>query len=259
MPRPTDHAAHRRDQRLARTRRVSLWVAGGAAAGSLGLGVTARAPGRVRQAAAPLRLPRRRGRRVRADGRGGAGFPTGMKLRAVAAGRGPAVVVANGMEGAVLAAEAVRAEVVHVCLPRATPRPAGGLTRPSDRGVRRRPTLARWSATCSRKARPGPTSPPCSSPATAAPGVLAGRGACRHPDGAVRPASSAETAFAADVHAHVPHGPCRAARRGRAGDGLLPIPALLPLARRAVRSCPTLALRLLETSGPTSHRRAHRR
>jgi hypothetical protein len=38
MPQPTDHAAYRRDQRLARTRRVSLWVAGGAAAASLGLG-----------------------------------------------------------------------------------------------------------------------------------------------------------------------------------------------------------------------------
>jgi len=44
-------------------------------------------------------------------------------------------------------------------------------------------------------------------------------------------------------------------------------PALLPLARRAVRSCPTLALRLLKTSPPaarrasaaTSHRKAHRR
>jgi hypothetical protein len=38
MPQLADHAAHRRDQRLARTRRVSLWVAGGAAAASLGLG-----------------------------------------------------------------------------------------------------------------------------------------------------------------------------------------------------------------------------
>ena len=32
-------------------------------------------------------------------GRGGAGFPAGRKLRSVAAGRGPAVVVANGAEG----------------------------------------------------------------------------------------------------------------------------------------------------------------
>ena len=31
-------------------------------------------------------------------GRGGAGFPTGAKMRAVAGRRGPAVVVANGME-----------------------------------------------------------------------------------------------------------------------------------------------------------------
>jgi hypothetical protein len=96
-------------------------------------------------------LPRRRGRPgLLADavaeagltGRGGAGFPTGTKLRAVAAGRGPAVVVANGMEsepasakdhsllarsphlvldGAMLAAEAVGADVVHLCLPRTKP------------------------------------------------------------------------------------------------------------------------------------------
>jgi NADH:ubiquinone oxidoreductase subunit F (NADH-binding) len=32
-------------------------------------------------------------------GRGGAGFPTGRKMRAVAGGRGPAVIVANGAEG----------------------------------------------------------------------------------------------------------------------------------------------------------------
>jgi NADH:ubiquinone oxidoreductase subunit F (NADH-binding) len=75
-------------------------------------------------------------------GRGGAGFPTGTKIGAVARRRGPAVVVANGMEsepasekdqallaraphlvldGAVLAAEAVRADVVHLCLARSRP------------------------------------------------------------------------------------------------------------------------------------------
>ena len=36
-------------------------------------------------------------------------------------------------------------------------------------------------------------------------------------------------------------------------------PHLLPLARRAVRACPTLALRLLKTSHPTPHRRASQR
>lgn len=72
-------------------------------------------------------------------GRGGAGFPTGIKMRSVASRRGPAVVVANGMEsepasekdkallaraphlmldGAVLAATAIGAGTVHVCLPR---------------------------------------------------------------------------------------------------------------------------------------------
>jgi hypothetical protein len=38
MPLPADHAARRRDHRLARARRLTLWVAGGAAAASLGLG-----------------------------------------------------------------------------------------------------------------------------------------------------------------------------------------------------------------------------
>jgi hypothetical protein len=38
MPLPADLAARRRDDRLARARRLTLWVAGGAAAASLGLG-----------------------------------------------------------------------------------------------------------------------------------------------------------------------------------------------------------------------------
>jgi NADH:ubiquinone oxidoreductase subunit F (NADH-binding) len=71
-------------------------------------------------------------------GRGGAGFPTGVKLRSVASRRGEPVVVANGMEsepasekdkallaraphlvldGAVLAAAAIGARTVHLCLP----------------------------------------------------------------------------------------------------------------------------------------------
>jgi NADH:ubiquinone oxidoreductase subunit F (NADH-binding) len=70
-------------------------------------------------------------------GRGGASFPTGTKLRSVASGRGPAVVVANGMEsepasekdqallaraphlvldGIAFAAEAVGAAEAHLCL-----------------------------------------------------------------------------------------------------------------------------------------------
>jgi ferredoxin len=36
-------------------------------------------------------------------------------------------------------------------------------------------------------------------------------------------------------------------------------PDQLPLARRAVRACPTLALHLLKTTGPTPRRRAGRR
>ena len=38
MPLPADHAARRRDDRLAFVRRLTLWVGGGAAAASLALG-----------------------------------------------------------------------------------------------------------------------------------------------------------------------------------------------------------------------------
>jgi NADH:ubiquinone oxidoreductase subunit F (NADH-binding) len=76
---------------------------------------------------------------ARLTGRGGAAFPTGVKMRTVAAKRGPAVVVANGMEsepasekdqallaraphlvldGIALAAAAVGASEAHLCLPR---------------------------------------------------------------------------------------------------------------------------------------------
>ena len=378
-------------------------------------------------------------------GRGGAGFPTGTKLQAVGARRGPAVVVANGMEGepasekdhallsraphlvldgAVLAAEDVRAEVVHVCLPRTKPgladvvreavadrqrarrdgvpvevhelphyyvsseetslvrwlnggeaRPLGGRERPFERGVRRRPTLvdnvetlahlaliARFGPAWFRQAgrpeapgtmlatvsgavdRPGVYEIEVGTPvadvlawsrvrepagavliggyfgtwhdladvaaagmsapqlrrAGASPGAgvlialpegacglsetarvlgylagqsagqcgpcafglpaiaddfaqlaqarasgavlerldrrlgaLPGRGACRHPDGAVRLAASALTAFAPDVHAHARHRPCFAARRFDArgetsSPAILPVPAAAP-------------------------------
>ncbi|MEY9940156.1 NADH-ubiquinone oxidoreductase-F iron-sulfur binding region domain-containing protein [Streptacidiphilus sp. MAP5-3] len=72
-------------------------------------------------------------------GRGGAAFPTAIKMRGVASGRGPAVVVANGMEsepasskdrtllqlaphlvldGIALAAQAVGADEAHFCVAR---------------------------------------------------------------------------------------------------------------------------------------------
>jgi NADH:ubiquinone oxidoreductase subunit F (NADH-binding) len=44
-------------------------------------------------------------------------------------------------------------------------------------------------------------------------GQISGRGACRHPDGAVRMAASALTAFAADAHAHARRRPCLATPR----------------------------------------------
>jgi NADH:ubiquinone oxidoreductase subunit F (NADH-binding) len=368
-------------------------------------------------------------------GRGGAAFPTGTKLRSVAMGRGPKVVVANGMEGeptsekdqallarsphlvldgAVLAAEAVGADTVHVCLDRSRyqqidevahaiserqragfdtvrllihdlparyvsseetslvrwlntgdARPVLAPPRPSDRGVQRRPTLvdnvetlahlaliARFGSAWFREAgaadAPGsmlttisgdvtypgvyeietsatvgellalakgdieaevvllggyggswqqismvaalPFTPGGLGSAGASPGagmlavlpaagcgiaetarilgylaresarqcgpcqfglaaiaddfaqlatgrlqgdplgrlhqrlgVIRGRGACRHPDGAVRLAASALTAFPADLHAHAGARPCRAAQRGPQA-AVFPIP-----------------------------------
>jgi NADH:ubiquinone oxidoreductase subunit F (NADH-binding) len=50
---------------------------------------------------------------------------------------------------------------------------------------------------------------------------IAGRGACRHPDGAIRMAKSALVAFAADAHAHARKRPCQAApRHGRPSAAL---------------------------------------
>jgi NADH:ubiquinone oxidoreductase subunit F (NADH-binding) len=53
---------------------------------------------------------------------------------------------------------------------------------------------------------------------------IRGRGACRHPDGAVRMTASALTAFAADVHAHSRRRPCLAARSGHPRGAVLPVP-----------------------------------
>jgi NADH:ubiquinone oxidoreductase subunit F (NADH-binding) len=55
--------------------------------------------------------------------------------------------------------------------------------------------------------------------------TIKGRGACRHPDGAIRLAASALTTFAADASAHARHLPCAAARRGHRSRAVLPIPA----------------------------------
>ncbi|MGH3302290.1 MAG: NADH-ubiquinone oxidoreductase-F iron-sulfur binding region domain-containing protein [Streptosporangiaceae bacterium] len=55
-------------------------------------------------------------------------------------------------------------------------------------------------------------------------GQISGRGACRHPDGAVRMAASALTAFAAEAHAHSRQRRCLATGRG-SWDGAATEPA----------------------------------
>jgi NADH:ubiquinone oxidoreductase subunit F (NADH-binding) len=55
--------------------------------------------------------------------------------------------------------------------------------------------------------------------------VVSGRGACAHPDGAVRLARSALSAFAADVRAHASGRLCHPARRGRPAGPALPLPS----------------------------------
>lgn len=57
-------------------------------------------------------------------------------------------------------------------------------------------------------------------------GLLAGRGACKHPDGASRFAASALRTFAGDVRRHLADGPCRAAR---AAQPVLPVPRRDPI------------------------------
>jgi hypothetical protein len=77
MPLPADHAARRRDDRLALARRLTLWVASGAAAASLALGTAfAHAlPGHrasttaAQPAGAPQGAPSRRARSRRAPSR----------------------------------------------------------------------------------------------------------------------------------------------------------------------------------------------
>jgi NADH:ubiquinone oxidoreductase subunit F (NADH-binding) len=55
-------------------------------------------------------------------------------------------------------------------------------------------------------------------------GVITGRGACRHPDGAVQMAASALTTFAADARAHAAGRPCPGAHRRRPDPAGPPIP-----------------------------------
>ena len=54
-------------------------------------------------------------------------------------------------------------------------------------------------------------------------GEVDGRGACHHPDGAVRMVRSALRTFGADVSRHIDHGPCPAA----SAAGVLPVPAVV--------------------------------
>jgi len=62
-------------------------------------------------------------------------------------------------------------------------------------------------------------------------GDVAGRGACRHPDGAVRLVASALRTFEADFEDHLRHGPCGGCAR----------PATLPLPRRDGRALEAVA------------------
>ena len=55
--------------------------------------------------------------------------------------------------------------------------------------------------------------------------VIAGRGACHHPDGALKLARSALVTFGADIDAHRRRGPCRVR------PGLLPVPSGAPVWR----------------------------
>jgi NADH:ubiquinone oxidoreductase subunit F (NADH-binding) len=61
-------------------------------------------------------------------------------------------------------------------------------------------------------------------------GLLAGRGACKHPDGAARLAASALRTFADEVRRHRAHGPCAAAR----ASARTPVPAGAGAARPGV-------------------------
>ncbi len=63
-------------------------------------------------------------------------------------------------------------------------------------------------------------------------GLVYRRGACAHPDGAVRFISSAARTFAAEFADHAEHGPCDAC--GRAASCRCPCPRRMP-ARRACR------------------------